>query len=111
MMPCKARGFSNTVYCFVRLALLGAMLLCAAGMPAQETAQKRGAIKGNVSLLNASQERATSEGLLLELKPLAEGAPSLSTVTDEAGNYEFKDVAEGDYFLRLQTEGFEPFTA
>jgi hypothetical protein len=87
------------------------MLLCAARVPAQETAQKRGAVKGNVSLLNASQERSTSEGLLLELKPLAGGAPSLSAVTDEAGNYEFKDVAEGDYLLRLQTEGFEPFTA
>jgi hypothetical protein len=80
-------------------------------VPAQETAQKRGAVKGNVALLNASQERSTSEGLLLELKPLAEGAPSLSAVTDEAGNYEFKDVAEGDYLLRLQTKGFEPFTA
>jgi hypothetical protein len=90
--------------------LLGAMLLCAARVPAQETSQKRGTVKGTVSLVNASQEPSTSEGLLLEWKPLTEGAASLSAVTDEAGNYEFKDVADGDYLLRLQAEGFEPFT-
>ena len=67
--------------------MLGAMLLCAARVPAQETSQKRGTVKGTVSLVNASQEPSTSEGLLLELKPLTEGAASLSAVTDEAGNY------------------------
>lgn len=103
-------GFSNAGRSLVRVALLGAML-CTARVPAQETAQKRCTVKGTVVLVNASQERSTSEGLLLELKPLAEGAASLSAVTDEAGNYEFKDVAHGDYILRLLTEGFEPFAA
>src|SRR5258708_5628444 len=93
------------------VGLLGAMLLCAVRLPGQETTQKRGAVKGTVSLVNASQERSTPEGLLLELKPLTEGRASLSAVTDEAGNYEFKDVADGDYILQLQTEGIEPFTA
>ena len=91
--------------------MLGAALLCAAGVTAQETSQKRGTVKGTVSLVNASQEPTGSEGLVLELKPLAEGVASLSAVTDEAGNYEFRDVAGGDYLLRLQAEGFEPFTA
>ena len=67
--------------------MLGAMLLRAAGVPAQETSQRRGKVKGTVSLVNASQEPSTSEGLLPELKPLTEGAASLSAVTDEAGNY------------------------
>src|SRR6266446_7930108 len=89
--------------------LVGTMLLCAARLPGQQTAQKRGAVKGTVSLVNASQERSTPEGFLLELKSLAEGAASLSAVTNEAGNYEFKDVADGDYVLRLLAEGFEPF--
>jgi hypothetical protein len=93
------------------VALLGAILLCAASLHAQKTSQKRGTIKGAVSLVNPSQEPATSEGLLLELKPLAEGAASFSAVTDEAGNYEFKDVADGDYLLRLHSDGLEPFTA
>jgi hypothetical protein len=60
--------------------------------------------------VNASQEPSTSEGLQLELKPLAENAVSLSVVTDAVGNYEFKDGGDGDY-LRLEAEGFEPITA
>ena len=91
--------------------MLGAMLLCAARVPAQEARQKGGTVKGTVSVVNASQEPSTSEGLLLELKPLAEGAGSLSAITDEAGDYEFKEVPDGDYLLRLEAEGFEPFTA
>jgi hypothetical protein len=110
-MPCETRAFFNSARCVAGVALLGAALLCAAGVTAQETSQKRGTVKGTVSLVNASQEPTGSEGLVLELKPLAEGVASLSAVTDEAGNYEFRDVAGGDYLLRLQAEGFEPFTA
>jgi hypothetical protein len=109
-MARETPAFSNSSRSVVRIVLLGAMLLGAVRVPAQETSQKRGTVKGTVSLVNASQEPSTSEGLLLELKPLAEGAASLSAVTDEAGNYEFKGVAGGDYLLRLQAEGFEPFT-
>src|SRR5258708_11695383 len=93
------------------VGLVGTMLLCAVRLAGQETTQKHGTVKGTVSLVNASQERSTPEGLLLELKPLTEGRASLSAVTDEAGNYELKDVADGDYILQLHTEGFEPFSA
>ena len=110
-MPCETRAFSNSACAVVRIALLGAMLLGAVRVPAQQTSQKRSTVKGTVSLVNATQERSTSEGLMLELKPLGEGAGSLSAITDETGNYEFNDVAGGDYTLRLQAEGFEPFTA
>jgi len=110
-MSCETRALSNLARSFIGITLLGAMLLGAARVPAQETGQKHGSVKGTVSLVNATQERSTAEGLLLELKSLAEGAASLSAVADEAGNYEFKDVADGDYVLRLLTEGFEPFTA
>src|SRR5260370_31658394 len=111
IMPCETHGFHNTAHWVVRIALLVAMLLCGARLPAQEATHKHGTVRGTVSLVNASQEPSTSEGLMLELKPLAEGAGSLSAITDEAGNYEFNDVADGDYTLRLQAEGFEPFTA
>jgi len=89
------------------------MLLCGALLPAQEATHKHGAVRGTVSLVNASQEPSTSEGLQLELTPLAEGAGagSLSAITDEAGKYEFNDVVDGDYILQLQAEGLEPFTA
>jgi hypothetical protein len=109
-----ARGFSITARFIAGVSLLVAMLLCAVRLPAQETAQKRGEIKGTVSVVNQSNESKegpTPEGLVLELKPLAEGPPLLTTVTDAAGNYEFNDVPGGDYLLQLQQEGFEPFTA
>src|SRR5258708_37868294 len=93
------------------VGLLGAMLLCAVRLPGQETTQKRGAVKGTVSLVNASQERSTPEGLLLELKPLTEGRASLSAVTDQAGDYEIKDGSDGDYIFLLPTQGIEPFNA
>jgi hypothetical protein len=110
-MPCETHGFHNTAPWVVRIALLVAMLLCGASLPAQEATHKHGEVRGTVSLLNASQEPSTSEGLQLELKPLAESAVSLSAVTDAVGKYEFKDVRDGDYILRLEAEGFEPFTA
>jgi TonB-dependent receptor-like protein len=91
--------------------LLGAMLLLVPHGFAQEPNQKRGSVKGTVSLTNASEERSTLEGLLLELKPLMDGSAALAAATDAAGNYEFKGVADGDYVLRLKGEGFEPFTA
>jgi hypothetical protein len=109
-----ARGFSTTASFIVSVSLLAVMLLCAVRLPAQETTQKRGVIKGTVSLVNESNEPKESsapEGLALELKPLTDGSPSLTAVTDAAGNYEFKDVPDGDYLLQLQREGFEPFTA
>jgi hypothetical protein len=107
----ERRTFFNSPRCVAGVAFVGAMLLCASRLPAQGTTHVRGTVKGTVSLVNASQEPSTSEGLQLELRPLAEGTTSLSAITDEAGNYEFKDVADGDYLLLLQAEGFEPFTA
>jgi len=109
-MPLERRAFSNSARSVVRIALLGVMLLGTVSAPAQEPSHTRGTVKGTVSLVNASQEPSTSEGLLLELKPVPEGAASLSAVTDAVGNYEFKDVGDGDYILRLEAEGFEPFT-
>src|ERR1700738_5146045 len=107
----EGRRCYNAALCIVSVGLLGAMFVCASRLPAQEATHKRGAVKGTVSVVNASQERSTPEGLSLDLKPVAEGPASLSAVTDAAGNYEFKEVAEGDYVLRLEGEAFETFTA
>ena len=94
--------------CFL---LFGATFILPAPGFAQEETAKRGSIKGNVSLVNASQERSTSEGLSLQLEPLAGGSPSRTAATDAAGNYEFKDVPDGDYVLQLNAEGIEAFKA
>lgn len=105
-----SRSWSNSLLC-ASIFVVAAMHLFATRLPAQEKPQKRGAVRGAVSLVNASEERSTQEGLVLELKPLTEGHASLSALTDEQGNYEFKDVQSGDYILNFQVEGFEPFTA
>jgi hypothetical protein len=85
--------------------------MCVTRLSAQATTQKRGAVKGTVSLADASEQSATPEGILLELRPLGDGSASLTTETDGAGNYEFRDVPDGDYLLQLQRDGFEPFAA
>jgi hypothetical protein len=110
-MRCVARGFLNTVCCLVSAWLLGTTLLCVPRLSAQEATEKRGTVKGTVSLANASEQGATPEGILLELQPLGEGSASRTAETDAAGNYEFRDVPDGDYLLRLQRDGFEPFAA
>jgi Carboxypeptidase regulatory-like domain len=110
-MPSETHGFHHAALWVARIALLGAILLCCARLPTQEATHKHGAVRGTVSVVSTSQEPSTSEGLILELKPLAEGAASLSAVTDASGNYEFDDLADGDYVLGLRAEGFEPFTA
>jgi hypothetical protein len=110
-MRCVPRGFSNTVCCIVSAWLLGTTLLCVTRLSAQETTEKRGTVKGTVSLANASEQGATPEGILLELQTLRDGSASRKAETDAAGNYEFRDVPDGDYVLRLQREGFEPFAA
>jgi hypothetical protein len=107
----ETHEFSGTTLRIVGICLLGAMVVCPGCLPAQETTQKRGAVKGTVSLVNALNERSMPEGLALELKPLTEDSPSLKAATDAAGNYEFKDVLDGEYLLRLEGDGFEPFTA
>src|SRR5690349_1315026 len=56
VMPCETHGFHNTAHWVVRIGLLGAMLLCGARLPAQEPTHKHGAVRGTVSLVNASQE-------------------------------------------------------
>jgi hypothetical protein len=106
----SSRRRINAFLCASTL-IIAVMLSCAAGLSAQEKTRKRGVVKGAVSLVNASEERSTQEGLALELKPVKEGHVSLSAVTDADGNYEFRDVDDGDYTLNFQVEGFEPFTA
>src|SRR5712664_572968 len=58
VMPSETRAFSNSARCVVGVALLGAMLLCAARVPAQEPSQKRGTVKDRKSTrLNSSHDQ------------------------------------------------------
>jgi hypothetical protein len=88
-----------------------ATLLFVAQVSAQEPGAKRGAVKGIVSLENGTLEHATPEGIALELKPLTTGSAPTTVITDAGGNFEFSDLADGEYVLHLLGDGFEPFTA
>jgi len=110
-MPAAARASSATTYLPVSVFLLAAMLLAGVRLAAQETNEPRGVIKGTVSVVNQGDESSAPEGLLLDLKPLANGSPSFTAVTEASGNYEFKDVPRGDYLLQFRRDGFEPFAA
>ena len=109
-MACQTRGFHNGILCIASVFLFGATILPSMAL-SQETAPKHATVKGVVSLVNATQEREKPEGVAVELKPAAGRAASLTAITDEAGFYEFQDVTDGDYLLRVEQEGFEPFTA
>jgi len=108
LLECRGRFLSTSIR---RLfSFLAAMVLCAAMATAQDAPKKHATIKGTVTLANAAQEGSTPEGLQLELKPVTEGQSSFSAITDAEGNYEFSEVPDGEYTLRLQGEGFEPYT-
>ncbi len=104
------RGTHLKTWSHLAALVLGAILSLGTHVLAQETAAKRGSVRGTVTLLNASEQRSTPEGLVLELMPLPEGSVSATTVTEEAGKYAFNDLADGDYILKLKGEGLEPFS-
>jgi len=102
-------GMKTWVHAGVLLA--SALLLLAGLVRAQDSTRKYSSVKGKVSLSDASDNRSSAEGLMLQLKPARQELPVLSAVTDAAGIYEFNDVAEGDYTLLFEKEGFETFSA
>src|SRR5277367_508286 len=110
-MPTAGHASFTTVRFLVSVFVLAAMLFSGMLVAAQETTQPRGAIKGTVALVNQANHGSTPEGFLLELKPFTDGSPYFTAMVDATGNYEFKDLPEGDYLLQLQREGFEPFKA
>ena len=110
-MPGEPHGISCTARLLCKVTLLVVTLLSSRLLVAQETLKTQGTVEGKITLLSESEGVTTPEGISLELKPLIDGRPVLTTLTDAAGRYEFKGVKPGDYLLRLQAAGFEPFSA
>ncbi len=93
-----------------------AFVLLLATMPvaaqtAASTAQKAqaGSIHGTLTTTQADSSGGLA-GITVQLaaKP-PEGSP-LSTETDDAGHYEFKDLQPGSYTISISQSGFSPFT-
>ena len=76
----------------------------------QESAQSlRGAIRGTVGAPSQEGKPIPLEGIRVELAKSSQGSDPVATVTDSAGHFEFTELAEGTYTLRVKQEGFKPF--
>lgn len=68
-----------------------------------------GAIRGTVSAPSQEGKPNPLEGIRVELAKSSQGTEPLASVTDSAGHFEFTELAEGTYTLRVKQEGFKPF--
>lgn len=87
------------------------MALPAFGQNAGSSAEKAqaGSVRGTIS---TTQENASSDlsGISIKLSSVPEDGNPLTTSTDEAGRYEFKDLKPGSYTISVNQQGFKPFT-
>jgi hypothetical protein len=74
----------------------------------QDSAQSlSGAVRGTVSAPSQEGKPNPLEGIRVELAKSSQGSEALRTVTDSAGHFEFTQLAEGTYTLRVKQEGFK----
>src|SRR5467141_192493 len=69
-----------------------------------------GTIQGVVTVLDQQAEPSPLEGIRVELRGSTQDSLPLSTLTDSAGHYEFSQLPAGMYSLRVNQQGFKPFT-
>lgn len=77
--------------------------------PQESPRSLSGAIRGTVSAPSQEGKPNPLEGIRVELAKSSQGSEPLATVTDSAGHFEFKQLSEGTYTLRVKQEGFKPF--
>src|SRR5712664_1719377 len=85
----------------------GARAQPAQGEPAQSPSGK---IQGIVTVLGQQAEPSSLEGIRVELKESSQDSQLLTILTDSTGHYEFTGLREGTYSLRVNQQGFKPFT-
>jgi len=85
---------------FITLSLTGTQAVLA------QTSMLQGTV--SVSSTNGAGERLP--GASLKLTPASSGQPSRSAVTNEQGEYEFADLAGGNYTLQIELNGFKQQT-
>jgi len=67
-------------------------------------------IQGAVSAVGAQGQSTLIEGIRVKLSSESQGAPSLSTLTDTEGRYQFSQLGAGPYSIEITIEGFKPFS-
>ena len=76
------------------------------GSPPQSS---KGTIQGVVKVFGQQAEQSPLEGIGVELRESSQDSQPLSTLTDSAGHYEFTQLPEGTYTVRVSQQGFKPF--
>ena len=80
------------------------LLSVVVGQPNQSTQTQLAVLQGTVSVSSGSSERLP--GASLTLTPANPGQTPRSAVTNDQGEYKFKDLAEGSYSLKVELAGF-----
>jgi outer membrane receptor protein involved in Fe transport len=95
--------------------LLGLALSVGAGAARARSTQGEqpqspaGTIQGVVKVPGQQTEPSPLEGIRVELRSSTQDSQPLATVTDSAGHFEFAQLPEGTYTLRVNQQGFKPF--
>ena len=101
------------------LSVLAALVLGAAGgvasglaqtAPASGPQSSKGTIQGVVMVVGQQAEPSPLEGVRVELTTGSQDSRPLSTLTDSDGRYQITVSAGGSYILRVNQQGFKPFT-
>jgi outer membrane receptor for ferrienterochelin and colicin len=100
LRPRTAQRWTVRFALFITLSLAGTQAVLA------QTSMLQGTV--SVSSTNGAGERLP--GASLKLTPASSGQPSRSAVTNEQGEYKFKDLAAGIYTLQTDLTGFKQQT-
>jgi len=100
LRPGTAQRWTVSFALFITLSLTGTQAVLA------QTSMLQGTV--SVSATSGAGERLP--GASLKLTPASSGQPSRSGVTNEQGEYKFKDLAAGIYTLQIDLTGFKQQT-
>jgi len=89
------------------LALVVAVRPGVAEGPSSSPDPALGSIEGVVNISDQQDHAEPIQGVRVTLTPAAPSSQSLSAISDEAGRYQFTELASGGYTLEASLEGFQ----
>src|SRR5215470_5446252 len=94
----------RTSYILGQLIIPACLLVLLSVVAGQQNQTQLCVLQGTVSVSSGSSERLP--GASLTLTPANPGKTPRSAVTNDQGEYKFKDLAEGSYSLKVELAGF-----